>query len=83
MDVDAMGMRPIPFPYGHPLVSAVIVIKGVAIARVAIAICRVTEAKERIEAKADNDVAMVVVMVRLSGRGYGNHAGPEGRSGNK
>ena len=71
-----MGVRPVPFPYGHPLVSAVIVvvivIKGVAkaVARVAkarVAKARVTGAKERKEAKADKHVAMVVVMVCLRG----------------
>ena len=77
MDDDAMGMRWIPSPYGHPLVSAVIIvaigIKGVAkaVARVAkagiaIVICRITGAKEGKEAKADKDVAMVAV-VRFGG----------------
>ena len=85
-----MGMRPVPFPVGHPSISAavVVVIVGIAVtvmtvAEARVAIVRVAHARKETEGRKETeaDGAMVVAVVCFGGRSHGSHASPKGRSG--
>ena len=79
MDDDAMRMRLIPFLYGYPPVSAILIIVVVIIKSRA-AIARIAKEGE----ESQSDVAIVVVtMVRFGSRCCSKNTRPKSCSGNK